>query len=150
MIYWAIACAKGENMAKKNLSSPIMFLQISVSAYLILLGITGIANYNSDLNRLGRAVIQAFGGRTDIWGLLVSILCLVSGAIILLALFINIKTKLLYYTALGIGIFWLIQILFAFFLNNNLFEPEFLSWLARLSLDVVILAGIWEISRKYA
>jgi hypothetical protein len=137
-------------MSKKDLSNSIMFLQIAVSAYLALLGIVGIANYNSDLGRLGRAVIQAFGGRTDIWGLLVSILCVVSGAILLLGLFISIRTKLLYYAALAVGVFWLIQILFAFFLNNNLFEPEFLSWLARLSLDTVILAGIWQISRKYA
>jgi hypothetical protein len=137
-------------MVKRDFPTSVMFLQVAVSVYLILLGIVGIANYNTDLNRLGRSFVSFFGGRNDIWGILIAVLCLVAGVIILLGLFVSIKTKILYAVSLGICIFWLVQIIFAFFINVKVFEPDFLTWLARFSLDVVILAALWMVSRRYA
>ncbi len=136
-------------MVKRDFPSSLIFLQVAVAAFFILLGLVGIAYYNSDISRFGRAVIRVFGGRNDILSVLISILCLVSGAILLLGLFMSMKTRLLYASALGVFIFWAVRIFYMFFLNN-IFEPDFLVWLQQLSLDLVILSAVWLISRRYA
>ena len=48
-----------------------------------------------------------------------------------------------------IAILWIVEIVIGFF-AQGLFEPDFIIWLNRLSADVIILAALWLINRKYA
>jgi len=135
-------------MAKKAASRTVpYFLQGSTAAALFLLGLVGIVNYNTDLARLGRAVAQAFGGRNDVLGLIISILTLIAGVLLALDLFFKVSAS----GAIGLGvfIFWALRILYVYFVRN-IFEPDFLVWLQVLSPDVVILAAIWMAYRARA
>jgi hypothetical protein len=139
-------------MAKKahqGLLSPQAVLQLVVALFLITLGIVGIINYNSDLNQFTRAVAKAFGGRDNVLNMVIAITELVSGIIIGGALFVSSSKNLLFLASFIVLALWIIRILYFFFLNN-IFEPDFLIWLNRLSLDLVVGASLWIVSRRYA
>lgn len=132
-------------MAKKAPPRTVpYFLQGSTAAALFLLGLVGIVNYNSDLARLGRAITQAFGGRNDVLGLIISILTLVAG--VLLALDLLVKVSAAGSIGLGVFIFWALRILYVYF-RKDIFQPDVLVWLQLISPDIVILAAIWMIYR---
>ena len=132
-------------MAKKAAPKSVpYFLQGSTAAALFLLGLVGIVNYNSDLARLGRSLTQAFGGRNDVLGLIISILALIAGILLVLDLFFKVNAS----GAIGLGvfIFWALRILYVYF-RKDVFEPDFLVWLQQISPDIVILAAIWMVYR---
>jgi hypothetical protein len=136
-------------MARRNALDSPLFLQIAVAAFFFLLGLLGVLNYHTDLARFGREVVRIFGGRNDTLNIIVSILSLVSGAILLLGIFLSIQARVMYAAGLAIFVYWALRIIYFFFLND-IFEPDFLAWLERLSLDVVVLASVWIVARRYA
>jgi hypothetical protein len=131
-------------MAKTQIRPTPLFLQISTAAALFLLGLVGIVNYNSDLARLGRSIVSAFGGRNDVLGLIISILTMVAG--ILLALDLLLQVSMSGSIALGVFVFWALRILYVYF-RKDIFEPDVLVWLQVISPDIVILAAIWMVVR---
>jgi hypothetical protein len=131
-------------------TTPRFFLQLSVAAYFILYGLVGIAYYDSGISSTwGRALVRVFGGRYDVLSLIIAILTLVSGVILLLGLFLRIEANLLYSAGLGIFIFWAVRMLYIFFVRD-LMLPNFLVWLEQLALDLVVLAAVWLVTRKYS
>ncbi len=136
-------------MARRSSSSSIVFLQVAVGAFFLLLGLLGIVNYNSSVSRFGREMVRIFGGRSDALNLIVAILSLAAGIILLLGLFLRIDSRVMYAAALAVFIYWALRILYVFFFNN-IFEPDFLVWLEQLSIDVVVLASAWLIARMYS
>jgi hypothetical protein len=133
---------------KKEYFNSMLFLQIAVAAFFVLIGLVGLAYYTTEIDRLGRVGIRLFGGGNYILNILISILCLASGAILLLGLFLRMNAKLLYAAGLGVLIFWGLRILWVFFVSG-IFTPNFLIWLEQLSFDVVILAAVWLVARRY-
>jgi hypothetical protein len=125
-------------------SSPV-FLQGSTAAALFLLGLLGIVNYNSDLARFGRSIVQAFGGKNDVLGLIISILTLIAG--ILLAADLLVKSSMAGSIGIGVFVFWALRILYVYF-RKDIFQPDALVWLQMISPDIVILAAIWMIARS--
>jgi FtsH-binding integral membrane protein len=136
-------------MAAKNTSGSLVFLHVATAAYFILLGLVGIVNYNSDLSRLGRSLVQAFGGRNDVLGLIISILCLIAGIVLLVGLFAQIDSGIGRAAGITIFIFWALRIVYVYF-RRDVFQPDVLVWLLQIAPDVVILAALWHISRKYS
>ncbi len=138
-------------MKKTTVSpTPRFFLQIGVAAYFLLYGLVGIAYYDSGVGSAwGRAVIQFAGGRGDVLSLIISMLALAAGIVLLVGLFVRLNANLLYASGLAIFIFWAVRILYVFFALNFLL-PNFLIWLEQLALDLVVLASVWLVTRKYS
>jgi len=131
-------------------TTPRFFLQLSVAAYFVLYGLVGIAYYDSGIaSTWGRALVRVFGGRYDALSLIIAILTLISGVILALGLFLKIEPNLLYAAGLGIFIFWAIRMLYIFFVRD-LMLGNFLVWLEQLALDLVVLAAVWLVTRKYS
>jgi len=126
-------------------TSTPFFLQGSTAAALFLLGLVGIVNYNSDMARFGRQIVQAFGGHNDVLGLVISILTLVAGVLLALGLFFQSSSA--GSISLVVFVFWAVRILYVWF-RKDIFQPDALVWLQLISPDVVILAAIWMVYRS--
>jgi uncharacterized membrane protein YphA (DoxX/SURF4 family) len=139
-------------MARRSVfdtGTTVFILQIVVAAYLITLGLLGIIYWQSGGAQFVRDLNRAFGGSNNPFSLIVAIVELAAGAIVLLGLFISVRSGLLAGATLVIAILWVIQIIIVFF-ARNIFEPDFLVWLNRLAADLIVLLGLWLINRKYA
>lgn len=136
-------------MARKTSIDPGFWMQLMVGLFLVTLGLSGVLQYDSGVSRLGRSLNQMFGGSNNPLGVIIAVVEVVAGAIVVAGLFITIRGKGLYLLTLVIVILWLVQIVYVFVINN-LFEPDFLVWLNRLSVDMVMLVALWMVSRKYA
>jgi uncharacterized membrane protein YphA (DoxX/SURF4 family) len=132
-----------------DMGTTVFILQIVVAAYLITLGLLGIIYWQSGGAQFVRDLNRAFGGSNNPFSLIVAIVELAAGAIVLLGLFISVRSGLLAGATLVIAILWVIQIIIVFF-ARNIFEPDFLVWLNRLAADLIVLLGLWLINRKYA
>jgi len=132
---------------KRETSGSALFMRISVAAFFILFGLVGIASYNSDLNRLGRAIASMFGGTGDVLSLVIAILALASGIVLLLGLFVRDISRYMSAAAWAVVVFWGLRIVYVFFANNAL-EPDALTWLEQLSMAVVILAAVVSLARR--
>jgi uncharacterized membrane protein YphA (DoxX/SURF4 family) len=137
-------------MAKKTASfDVVLVVQIVVAIFLITLGWVGVADWNSNLNQLGRGLTRAFGGTANPFSLVVAIVELAAGAIVLIGVFVSGQTGLFYAATLVISILWALLIVINFFVQDA-FAPDFVVWLNRLSLDLVVLLALWLVNRKYA
>ena len=81
--------------------------------------------------------------------LIFSILCLVAGIVLVIALFTRIDSGLGGAAGLAIFIFWAVRIIYVYF-RKDIFQPDLLVWLLQISPDVVILAALWHLGRKYS
>lgn len=137
-------------MAKKTASfDVVVVVQIVLAAFLITLGLLGITQWNSNLNQFGRELNRFFGGTNNPFNLIVAIVELVAGLIVLAGVFVSGQASLLFAATLVISILWAILIVINFFAQDP-FQPDFLTWLNRLTMDLVILLALWTINRKYA
>ncbi len=135
--------------ARSDTSGSLLFLHIATAAYLILLGLVGIINYNSDLNRFGRGLVQAVGGRNDVLGIIISILSLLAGVALIAALFARFDSSIGRAAGLAVFVFWALRIVYVWF-RKDVFQPDLLVWLVQIGPDIVILAALWHIGRKYS
>jgi hypothetical protein len=115
-------------------------LEIAVAAFLITLGLAGLLNWDSGLTQVGRDSMIA---------VVVAIVELVAGVLVLFGAFTSVQTRLLSLSTLVIAILWALRILFGFF-GRDLFAPDFVVWLNRLSADLIVLLALWMVNRKYA
>lgn len=137
-------------MARKTVSfDGITVLQIVVAVFLFTLGLIGIVDWNSNLAQFGRSISRLFGRPDNPLNLIVAIVELAAGGIIFIALFVTVTSRLIFWLTLVIAILWIVEIIIGFF-GQDAFQPDFLVWLNRLSADVIILAGLWLINRRYA
>ena len=114
----------------------------------IAIGILGITHYNSSGSELLRGLNKTFGGRNDIIPIVMAVIELVAGVLLFVSLFDLIPSRLLSFLLLVIFIFWAINIVMAYILND-IFEPDFLRWLAAISPQLVILSALWIVYRNY-
>jgi hypothetical protein len=137
-------------MAKRTASfDSVSIIQVVVAIFLFTLGLIGITNWNSSLAQFGRGINRLFGQANDPVNIIMSIIELAAGVIVFAALFVNVKSGILYVLTLIIGIFWIVVIILGFFARGA-FEPNFVFWLNRLAADVIILLALWLVNRKYA
>ncbi len=106
-------------------------------------------DYNSTINEVVRSVTRAFGGRSDVLNIIISVAELVSGAVLLIGLFLIIRNNTLFYATLTVFILWAVRVVFYYFLNG-LLQPDLLIWLHRVSPDLIVLSSLWVIFRRYA
>lgn len=130
---------------KKSVNS-MFFLQLSLALMFIAIGIVEITSYNSGISQFGRSVNSLFGQNNNIIPILFAVLELVAGILLLLSLFTGLPGKFLSIAMLVIFVFWAITIVMNYF-TNGLFEPDFISWLAKVAPQLVILSALWIVVR---
>ncbi|MBT3273121.1 MAG: hypothetical protein HN368_08215 [Spirochaetales bacterium] len=134
--------------SKASLGSGAL-LQLATGLALFFNGLFGITVYNSKWNEVVRTLSRTFGGKSDTLDLIFSILLMASGALIAAALFLSVDTKILFLSTIVVFIIWAIRIVMVYIVDD-IFEPDFLVWVTPLCIDLVVLASIWTITRKYA
>jgi len=137
-------------MTRRALSfDAISVIQIIVAVFLFTLGLIGILQWNSSAAQFGRGLTRLFGGSNNPMNLIIAILELAAGVIVFAALFIMVKSRILYFLTFIIAILWIVEIIIGFF-AYGVFEPNFVVWLNGLSADGIILLALWLINRRYA
>lgn len=129
---------------KRTSNGSYLFLQLSLALMFIALGIAGITHYNSGGSEFLRGLNKAFGRSNDIIPIIMSVLELVAGVLLVVSLFEVIPNALTSILLLVIFIYWGVTIILQYF-ANNLFEPDFLVWLGRVSPQLVILSALWMV-----
>ena len=127
----------------------VSVIQIVVAIFLFTLGLIGIVDWNSNVSQFGRGLNRLFGRANDPFNIIVAIVELAAGVIVCAGLFVNVRSRLLYWLTIVIAILWVVEIIIGFFAQGP-FEPDFIIWVNRLSADVIILLALWLINRKYA
>ena len=133
---------------KKNTLGSLELLQLIAGIALFLVGLLAVVNYNSSGRELGRAVTQFFGGKSDALDLVFGILLLISGVFVTTAMVLPLDRKLLMLATLIAFLVWAIRIVLVYF-AADIFEPNFLVWVAPLSIDLIVLMVLWVVCRKY-
>lgn len=124
----------------------MFFLKLSLALMFIAIGVAGITNYNSDFAQFGRSVGKVFGKSNDVLPLIFAIIQLLAGVLLLVSLFAAIPENILSISLIVIFVVWAINIVMAFFLND-IFKPDFIIWLSRVSPQLVILTAVWIVFR---
>ena len=122
--------------------SAMWLIQLFIGIFLIaaaLLFLTGTTG-GSDL---AKGMGKMFGNKT--WGTIVAILQLISGILLLAGLFISAQPRLMFLATLIIFILWAINILSIYFFGGHFLKPNFMAWVRDLSLQLVVLSGLWGV-----
>jgi hypothetical protein len=130
-------------MANKSFDI-LLVLQILVALLLLTFGIDGLTGYNSAGADMMRTVNRAFGGSNNIVPIIFSVIEIVAGALLLGEFFMPVATKFVFFAMLIICVVWLITIIMNFF-TSHFIEPNFLSWLRNLTVQLILLASFWQI-----
>jgi uncharacterized membrane protein YphA (DoxX/SURF4 family) len=126
----------------------LLVLQVCVALFVFTLGLMLLVGWNWNPSRLEQAVARAIGRPQNPVNLAVGIAELVAGVLLLAVPFVPVKKRLLFWTTLAVGIAWVVRIILVQFAYSD-FDP-FLDWLNGLARDLVVLAALWLINRKYA
>jgi len=78
----------------------------------------------------------------------VAIVELAAGVIVFAGIFVNVRSRLVYWLIIIISVLRVVEIIITFFAQGP-FDPDFIIWLNRLSADVIILLALWLINRRY-
>lgn len=128
---------------------PVFAMQVIVSVYLVTLGVVAISAYNQPGSAFARDMSRFFGtSSSGSFDLAVAIAEVVAGVIIFLGLFPVVSNQLIYFAAIIIALLWVVRIVYYFFFQH-IFQPDFISWLNRLSLDLIIATGMWLVASRY-
>ena len=128
-------------MSSKSINV-MLILQVLVALLLLTFGIEALTAHNSTGQELMRSVNKAFGGSNNIVPILIAVLEIVVGALLILEFFLPVATKFVFIGMLVICVVWVISIIMAFFADNFL-DPNFISWLRKLSIEFVLLTCFW-------
>lgn len=136
-------------MAKSSRITTGLVLQVIVALFLITLGLYGIMNYDSTRNELLRSLNKIFGKGTNPMNIIMAIFEIVAGAVLILVIFAPVKKNLLFIVTIIITVLWGVQIVLTFF-AENIFEPDFVVWLNRLCIDLMVLTVLWSVGRRFS
>ena len=133
----------------KRWSNPLVILQLVTGIYLLSLGLSEIVSYSSELNQFARSVSHAFGGSGSVLPVIVAIIEIAAGVLLIWGLFGFVSGRLLYPATMAIAALWVVRVLVAFVFNEPL-EPTFLTWLARVTGELIPGIVIWTVGRQYS
>ena len=137
-------------MAKKKMTlGSFELLQLITGIALFLVGLLAIVNYNSSGKELMRSMAKTLGGKSDALDLVFGIMLLVSGVFVAGAIVAPFDKKLLMFATLIAVVVWAVRIVLVYF-AGDIFEPDFLVWVAPLSIDLIVLMALWIVFRKYS
>lgn len=130
-------------MKKQYNISSILLIQLSIGLYFSITGLLGIIGYNSGINQVARDINKFFGNNTYI-PLIISLCFLLAGLVLISGIIFNIKIRVAHFIIL---ILWIVYIVINYFTDNFL-KPEVIEWTKDLSLQLIILSGLWGAFQK--
>lgn len=130
-------------MRKNSYMSAQYPIQIAIGLYFFISGLLGIMGYNSGTNQIMNN-LNSIMGRSNYIPLIISICFLISGLTLVIGLFITLRDRFIFFI---IFILWIVYIVLNYFTDNFL-EPGLLPWIKELSLQLIILAGLWNTTQK--
>ncbi len=133
-------------MANKSINTNLI-LQIFVALLLLSFGIEGLTGYNSTGSELLRGINKMFGGSNNLLPLIFAIVEIVAGALLILEFFVPVTTKFVFIAMIVICFIWLFSIVTGYFTSRFL-EPNFISWLSQLSVQLILLASFWQVGQS--
>jgi len=122
---------------------PLSLLQLALGLFFGLTGLLYLLNYRSSGAHFSGVI-----GNNNFFNLIIALIELAAGVIFLIGLFAQIPSKFMFITGIIILIIWVIYIIIGYFINNFL-DPGFLSWLQKLSLELIVLGCIWAVTSQY-
>ena len=136
-------------MAKKNITfGSLELLQCITGIALFLIGLLAIVDYSSTGREVQRFFAETFGGKSDILDLILGILLAVSGVLVTVTIVLPLdRTFLLAAGLISLGV-WVLRIILVYF-TDDIAEPDFLHWAAPLAKELIVLASLWVVCRKY-
>ena len=143
-------------MAKTNMKMGLStIILLVIGAFMILVGIKGIVDYNSSLNELKRAMGSLFGGgNKDTITLVIAVIDIIAGSILILGLFLSSQISLLNTGTMGVIFYWAARIVYNSFITGiNFgkqveFQPNFMTWLLLLLTSVIILLALIKVVKE--
>lgn len=133
-------------MREKNRPS-VFLLQIFIALFFALSGLLYLTGYSTAGSQFIRGVGKLFG-KNDIWRVVIALIQLFSGLVLLVGTFIRSNQRSLFLASLAITILWIINIIMLYFTDSFL-QPSVMIWLRDLSVQMIILSGLWAITRQY-
>lgn len=133
-------------MAKQKGFSTVTILSIALGVFFLVAGIYGIAGTTGTMSELERGINKLLGqsDNTAIT-LVISVLEIISGAIMLLAPFGVLQRGILNVAVILVFVFWGVNTGLEFFVYGEPFEPSTLAWLKGLALNLVVLLAVWQV-----
>ncbi len=120
----------------------MLILQILVALLLLTFGLDALTGYNSTGAELMRTVNKAFGGSNNILPVIFAVIEIVVGALLILEFFMPVTTKFVFIGMIVICVVWIITIVMNF-ISSGFLEPNFISWLRNLSVQLILLTSFW-------
>jgi hypothetical protein len=120
------------------------FLQLSLGAFFLILGIKGFGDYDSGLSKFLRAF-----GNDDTFKAVIAVVELIMGGILVAGLFFTVPANLARIMFLALFVIWAGIILYFNVIGTEI-EDNFVPWCYEISWRCVILVGLWIVGKKYA
>jgi len=112
--------------------------------FFLALGIQEAVAYGSGGARFVRGINELFGGRSDVLSLVFAIVEIVCGVMLIIAPLGILKAGASSAALVIVAIFWIVRIVFAFFIDREIFKPDALSWIRDFALYLIVLVAIWS------
>ena len=119
--------------------SAMWLIQLFIGIFLLASGLLFLTGNSEVAKGLSKMV-----GKNNTWALIIAIVELISGIILLVGLFVGAQPKWMFLACAIIFILWSINILSGFFFNGFV-KPNFMVWIRNLSLQLVVLSGLWGV-----
>ncbi len=134
-------------MKGKSSISSVFLLQIFIGLFFALSGLIYLTGYNTAGSQFMRGVGKLFG-KNEIWTLVIALVQLFAGLVLLVGIFIRTNQRSLFLASLTITILWIANIILLYFTDSFL-KPSLMVWLRDLSVQMIILSGLWGVTRQY-
>ena len=134
-------------MRERNGYGSVFLLQIFIALFFALSGLLYLTGYNTAGAQFIRGVGKLFG-KNDLWRVIIALIQLFSGLILFVGTFIRSNQKSMFFASLAITILWVVNIGIQYFMESFL-HPSLMIWLRDLSMQMIILSGLWAIAKQY-
>ena len=136
-------------MAKKKITfGSLELLQLITGLAIFLIGLLAIINYNSSSREVQRFFSETFGGKSDTLDLILGFLLAISGAMVALTIVLPLDRTVLLMSVVVALVIWVLRTVLVYF-TDKAFEPDFLNWAVPFAKDLIVLAALWVVCRKY-
>jgi hypothetical protein len=135
-------------MQYKRQFSFLSTLALILGIYLLILGISGIAYYDSAGGEIIRFFNELTGDESHTINLIVSILLLPAGLIVFVYPFIRERARLFQGLLLFVVVLWTLRIVYVRFFIALSGNVDFLPWFRLLLQDLIVLSGLFVVRRS--
>jgi hypothetical protein len=128
----------------------LFFLQIMTGVFFIIVGLQVLLDFNSTGGQITMGISRMFGRLDYVIQITIAVLELLSGIVIIAALFVSVRESMVRLAMLIIIVIWAARMVYVYFIAREVFKPAVLTWLKDISLDGIILMALWLLRSRAA